>query len=81
MKGVLKMNALREIRIKNQLTQQELANQLGVTQRYVAFVEKGERTPSLDIAFKMAAILRSSVEDIFLSKMCTKSTHDTKATA
>ena len=34
------MNKLKEIRVKNNLTQQELANKLGVTQRYIAFIEK-----------------------------------------
>ena len=48
------MNKLKEIRVKNNLTQQELANKLGVTQRYIAFIENGDRTPSLENACKIA---------------------------
>ncbi len=68
------MNKLKEIRVKNNLTQQELANKLGVTQRYIAFIENGDRTPSLENACKIAKILKSRVEEIFLPNKCTKST-------
>jgi len=65
------MNNLREIRIKKKLTQQDLASKIGVTQRYIAFIEKGDRTPSLENACKMAVVLKTSVEEIFLSVKCT----------
>jgi len=68
------MNNLREIRIKKNLTQQELARKIGVTQRCIAFIEKGDRTPSLENACKMAFILKTSVEKIFLPTKCTFST-------
>lgn len=38
------MNNLKEIRSKSKLTQQEVAIKLGVTQRYIAFIEKRDRT-------------------------------------
>lgn len=68
------MNNLRKIRNENKLTQQDLAIKLGVTQRYIAFIEKGDRTPSLENACKIAEILKTSVEKIFLPLKCTKST-------
>lgn len=74
------MNNLKEIRSKNKLTQQELAMKIGVTQRYIAFIEKGDRTPSLENACKIAKILKTSVEQIFLTPNCTNSTYD-KTTA
>ena len=73
------MNSLKEIREKRNMTQMELAYKAGVTQRYIAFLEKGDRKPSLENACKIAKILKSTVENIFLPKRCTKSTH--KATA
>jgi putative transcriptional regulator len=68
------MNRLKEIREKHNMTQTELAYKAGVTQRYIAFLEKGERMPSLEIACKIAKTLKSSVERIFLPKKCTNST-------
>lgn len=65
------MNNLKEIRIKQKLTQQDLASKIGVTQRYIAFIEKGDRTPSLENACKMAFVLKASVEEIFLPARCT----------
>ncbi|CEO06000.1 DNA binding protein [[Clostridium] sordellii] len=49
------------------MTQTQLGELLGVTPRYIAFLEKGERTPSLDIAFKIAKIFDTTIEDIFLN--------------
>ena len=66
------MNSLKEIREKRNMTQTELAYKVGVTQRYIAFLEKGDRKPSLGNAFKIAKILKSTVENIFLPKRCTK---------
>lgn len=72
------MNFLKEIREKNNLTKQQLANKIGVTERYIAFIEQGERTPSLEIAGKIANVLKSSVDHIFLSAKCTNSTLNSK---
>lgn len=68
------MNRLRDIRTSKDISQQELANKIGVTQRYIAFIEQNERTPSLGTAFKIANSLGVSIEEIFLSLKCTKST-------
>ncbi|WP_196604600.1 helix-turn-helix transcriptional regulator [Pectinatus haikarae] len=70
------MNKLKIIREKNNLTKQELANAIGVTVRYIAFIEQGKRTPSLEIASKIAIILNSSIDNIFISNLCTKSTYE-----
>lgn len=66
------MNRLKEIREKRNMTQTELAYKVGVTQRHISFIEKGDRKPSLENAFKIAKILKSTVENIFLPKRCTK---------
>lgn len=68
------MNNLKQLREKSKITQTELAYKAGVSQRYIAFLETGERTPSLDVAYKIAHVLGHSVEKIFLPKNCTKST-------
>ena len=53
-------NKLKELRMQNGLTQQQLATQLGVTKSVISFYERQERTPSPVVLRKMAAIFRVS---------------------
>jgi putative transcriptional regulator len=66
------MNKLKEIRMKNNISQELLACKVGVTVRYIAFLESGARKPSIDVAFKIAKVLKATVDDIFLPRKCTK---------
>jgi len=45
---------LKELRLKNNIKQQELANKLNITQRAYSFYEKGEREPNIDTIIKIA---------------------------
>jgi DNA-binding XRE family transcriptional regulator len=65
------MNKLKEIRVKNNISQELLACKVGVTVRYIAFLESGARKPSIDVAFRIAKALNSTVDDIFLPYECT----------
>lgn len=65
------MNKLKEIRVKNNISQELLACKVGVTVRYIAFLESGARKPSIDVAFRIAKALNSTVDDIFLPCECT----------
>lgn len=53
---------LKELRMQNGLTQQQLATQLGVTKSVIFFYERQERTPSPEVLRKMAAIFRVSTD-------------------
>lgn len=68
------MNNLKEKRIENNLTQLELANLVGVTPKYISFIENGERNPSLKVAQNIVTVLNSSLDDIFLPSKCTECT-------
>ena len=68
------MNKLRVIREDKHLTRTELAAKVGVSERYIFFLESGDRTPSLKVAQAIAAELRVNIEDIFLPIKCTKCT-------
>ncbi|WP_432719121.1 helix-turn-helix transcriptional regulator [Pectinatus frisingensis] len=68
------MNYLKIVREKQCFTKRDLANAVGVTERYISFIEQGKRTPSLEIAGKIARVLDNSVDNIFLPVKCTKST-------
>lgn len=47
------------------LTQQELADRLGVTRQTILSIEKGRFTPSVALALGLAEILGVRVEDLF----------------
>lgn len=59
------MNNLRELRTRDELTQEELAKQLGITRQTVIAMEKGNYNPSLELAFKIARVFDVKIEDIF----------------
>lgn len=65
------MNSLRDERIKAGLSQTQLAAKVGVSARYIAFIESGNRTPSFSLAAKIAGVFSKTVDEIFLSKRCT----------
>lgn len=55
-------NKLKELRMQNGLTQQQLATQLGVTKSVISFYERQERTPSPEVLRKIAAVFRVSTD-------------------
>ena len=68
---MITINELRKYREMANLSQDQLASAVGVTQRYIGFIEAGDRTPSLKVAKKIADVQDSTVDDIFLTKKCT----------
>ncbi|WP_456366203.1 helix-turn-helix transcriptional regulator [Thermococcus sp.] len=63
---VIVKNRLRELREKRGLTQEELAEALGVTRQTIIAIEKGRYNPSLRLAFRMARFFNVKIEDIFI---------------
>jgi putative transcriptional regulator len=57
---------IKELRARYNLTQDELADQVGVTRQTLLYLEKGKYNPSLLLAYKVAKILRSSIEEVFI---------------
>ncbi len=47
------------------MSQQKLADEIGVTRQTIIAIEKGKYSPSLEVAFKIADIFSVSVETIF----------------
>jgi putative transcriptional regulator len=60
-------NVLKTLRTARGLTQQQLADALGVSRQTVISIESGKYDPSLPLAFKIARYLDSRIEQIFLS--------------
>lgn len=59
-------NKLKVFRAMNDITQEGLAERLGVTRQTIIAIEKNKYDPSLSLAFKMARLFQVKIEDIFL---------------
>lgn len=64
MEYVLK-NRLKELRARDNLNQTELAKKASVSRQTISLIERGEYTPSIVIALRIAQIFGESVEAIF----------------
>ena len=58
-------NALRLARAQNNITQQELADKIGVSRQTINSIETGRYVPSTVLALKLAKMLSSQVEALF----------------
>lgn len=58
-------NCIRQIRVTLEMTQQELADKVGVTRQTVIAMEQDKYSPSLETAFKVALVLGVSLEKCF----------------
>jgi putative transcriptional regulator len=54
--------------MKHKWSQAELGDHLGVSRQTINAIETGRYDPSLPLAFKIAALFKKSIEDIFISK-------------
>jgi putative transcriptional regulator len=59
-------NRLRELRLeRNEMTQQKLADLVGVTRQTIIAIESGKYAPSLVLAFRIAKVFSQTVEQVF----------------
>lgn len=57
---------MKELRSERNITQEELAKQVGVRRETIIFLEKGKYNPSLRLAYRVAKALNSTIEDVFI---------------
>ena len=57
---------IKELRARFDLTQEELAEKVGVRRETIVFLEQGKYNPSLKLAIEIANVFNEKVEDIFL---------------
>jgi putative transcriptional regulator len=57
---------IKEYRAKHNLTQEKLAEIVGVRRETIIFLEQGKYNPSLRLAYNVAKALRANIEEIFL---------------
>lgn len=58
-------NNINEYRLKLGLTQEQLAERVGVTRQTIIAIERGNYTPSVLLALKLARTFSVSVESLF----------------
>jgi putative transcriptional regulator len=58
-------NTIRELRAGREMTQQELADAIGVTRQTVIAIEQDKYSPSLETAFKIAMVFGVPLEQVF----------------
>ena len=59
-------NRLEELRRAAGMTQEELAETLEVSRQTVGSLEKGRYNPSILLAFKIARLFHTTIEEVFL---------------
>ncbi len=60
------INRIKELRARHNLTQEDLAQKVGVRRETIVFLEKGKYNPSLKLAHDIAKIFKISIEELFL---------------
>ncbi|MBT3440182.1 MAG: helix-turn-helix transcriptional regulator [Gammaproteobacteria bacterium] len=59
-------NFVRKLRFNNnEMTQQELADLVGISRQTVVAIEKYKYTPSLELAFKIALAFHKEIQEVF----------------
>lgn len=60
-------NTIRKLRFYNdEMTQQQLADIVGVTRQTIVAIEKGKYSPTLELAFKIAKVFNTPLEEVFV---------------
>ena len=59
-------NHLKEYRAKISVNQQEMGKLAGVSRQTISLIERGDYSPSVSLALKLAKICSASVEDLFI---------------
>ncbi|MBN8220464.1 MAG: helix-turn-helix transcriptional regulator [Spirochaetes bacterium] len=59
-------NSIRKCRfLQDELTQQQLAERVGVTRQTIVAIENGKYSPTLELAFRIARVFDKPLEEIF----------------
>jgi len=59
-------NRIREYRARLNLTQEDLAKMVNVRRETIVFLEKNKYNPSLKLAYDIARVFDTTIEEIFI---------------
>ena len=66
MSGTFVTNTIRRLRFDHdEMTQQELADRIGMTRQTIAAIEQNKYSPSLEAAFRIAEVFGVAIGDVF----------------
>ncbi len=66
MEAIVMTNKLKVHRAMHNLTQEELAEKIGITRQTIIAIESNKYLPSLSLAFKFADFFNCTIEDLFV---------------
>lgn len=70
-------NNIRKLRfLKEEMTQQQLAEKVGVTRQTIIAMEQGKYSPSLELAFRIALVFGVPLEEVFSYDAETEKTNE-----
>ncbi len=59
-------NNVRKFRfLKNEMTQKDLAQAVGVSRQTIVAIEKGQYSPTLELCLKLSLVFETKIDDIF----------------
>ncbi|MGE7691310.1 helix-turn-helix transcriptional regulator [Lysinibacillus sp. NPDC097214] len=59
-------NNIKQFREQFDLTQEDLAKEIGVSRQTIISLEKGRFSPSIILAFKLAQLFNCQIENVFI---------------
>jgi putative transcriptional regulator len=62
---IIMKNNIKELRVKLNITQDDLAQLAGVRRETIVFLEQGKYNPSLNLAHSVAKALKTTIDDLF----------------
>lgn len=66
MKGVVLRSRIKELRAREDLTQEQLAQMVDVRRETIGHIEHGRYNPSLILAYLVSRALKSTIEEVFI---------------
>ena len=65
-KAQMLTNHVKDVRMRASMTQEQLAEAIGVTRQTIIAIERGNYTPSVVLALRLAHVFKVPVESIFI---------------
>ena len=72
---------LKELRESRQLKQKDISKIIGVSTSYYGMIEQGARTPTLDVAKKVAEFFGTTIEQLFFNDSNNNGLSDSQVSA
>ena len=61
-------NAIKQFRVREGLTQEELAKKINISRQAITLIENNKTIPSIEIALKLSKVLKEPIEHLFFEK-------------